>query len=227
MTEWHYMVGGKPVGPITADDIERKFREGVVQRDTLVWTEGMPEWRPMHEVDAFSSVTRKSSPPPIPGSPPVAPSVEPNPTSDSEIAESSVKDREQIKLSNLRTSEPRIPWSRYFARMLDVSVLCSLILILSIVVSPYISPSLYLALYTSDERALVLVALPFVMVVNAIIITIFGNSLGKKIFGIHAVNVQADRPFTFMENIARELRVWARGLALGIPIVNFFTMIPA
>jgi hypothetical protein len=82
-------------------------------------------------------------------------------------------------------------------------------------------------MYTADNRLLMLFALPFVMVLNAIIITMFGNSLGKKIFGIHAVNVQAHQPFTFAENIAREFRVWGRGMALGIPILNFFTMIPA
>lgn len=139
----------------------------------------------------------------------------------------SADEKEQIELSNLRVSEPKIPWSRYFARTLDVSILATVLLTSSLLISPYVSLPLSLYLYTTDNRLLLLFLLPIVMVLNAIIITMFGNSLGKKIFGIQAVNVQAHEPFTFQENLAREFRVWGRGMALGIPILNFFTMIPA
>jgi hypothetical protein len=220
MAEWHYVVDGKPVGPVTTDDISQVFREGVVQHETLVWTEGMPEWRPIHEVEAFDSLTHKSAPPPLPGSPPAVLSVEPDPVSALDIDV-------QVKLSNLRVSEPRIPWTRYFARLFDISVLGTLILTAAMLVSPYIDQRFFLTIYTADEKVLMLFALPFIMVLNAIIITVFGNSMGKKLFGIHAMSVQADRPFTLMENLSREMSVWARGLALGIPFVNFFTMIPA
>src|SRR5690606_36625982 len=100
-----------------------------------------------------------------------------------------------------------------------------LLLTAAVFAAPYISLPLSLWVYTADARALLLLALPLVMVLNAIIITAFGNSMGKKLFGIHAVNVQENRPFTFAENVGREMRVWGRGMALGIPIVNFFTMI--
>ncbi|TIO30411.1 RDD family protein [Mesorhizobium sp.] len=234
MAEWHYVADGKPAGPVTADNIHEKFRDGTVERNTLVWTEGMPGWQPIHEVEDFSGLTKRSVPPPVPGSLPAVPdvpisTVEADAVPELEIDEqpASAKEGEQIELSNLRVSEPRIPWSRYFARTFDVSVLGTVLITSSLLISPYVSVPLSFTLYTADTRALMVFALPFVMVLNAIIITIFGNSMGKKIFGIHAINVQAHQRFTFVENVARELRVWGRGMALGIPILNFFTMIPA
>jgi hypothetical protein len=94
-------------------------------------------------------------------------------------------------------------------------------------ISPYVNLPFSLYIYSADSRLLMLCALPFVMVLNAIIITIFGNSLGKKIFGIHVVNVRSHNRLSFQGNLARELRVWVQGMALGIPFLNFFTMIPA
>lgn len=227
MTEWHYVVDSTPVGPVTGKDVESKFREGVIDGDTLVWAEGMPEWLPMQKIEAFKGLTRKSSPPPLPGSSTAVPTVEPDPVSEPDADKVSDAEKEQIRLSNLRMSEPRIPWTRYFARTFDVSVLGTVLLTTAFIGSSYLSPKLYLTIYTADPRALLFFALPVVMVLNGVIITVFGNSPGKKLFGIHAVNVQADRPFTLTENVTRELRVWVRGLALGIPFVNLFTMIPA
>lgn len=234
MAEWHYVAGGQPVGPVAAEDIENRFQEGVIDRDTLVWSEDLPEWQPIRQVEAFDALTRKKAPPPIPGTVQPKASAEPDPVpfpENDEIAsekeEASEEERNQIRLSNLRMSEPPIPWTRYFARTFDVSVLGTVLLTIAFVATPYVSPELFLAMYTADPRALLFFALPIVLVLNGVIITVFGNSPGKKLFGIHAINVQADRPFTLSENVARELRVWVRGLALGIPFVNFFTMIPA
>ncbi|CAI2934993.1 RDD family protein [Aminobacter niigataensis] len=239
MAEWHYVADGNPVGPVTADDIHERFRDGTIKRDTLVWTDGMPGWRAIHEIEDFDSLTKKKLPPPIPGVSPVVPEVPVIPVNAVEEAAHAVPhleiderpvsalERQQIELSNLRVSEPRIPWTRYFARTFDVSVLGTVLISSILLISPYVSLPFSLYMYTADNRLLMLFALPFVMVLNAIIITMFGNSLGKKIFGIHAVNVQSHKRFSFQENLARELRVWGRGMALGIPILNFFTMIPA
>lgn len=225
MAEWHYAVGGQPVGPVEVEDVENMFRERIIDRDTLVWTEGMPGWRPMHEIPAFHGLTRQSLPPPLPdrlGSQAVEPD-------SAQLASSEMRaeDTEQVRLSNIRMSEPQIPWTRYFARVFDVAVLGSAVLTVAFVAASYLSPKFYLVIYTADPRALLLIALPAVLILNAVVITVFGNSAGKKLFGIHTVNSQVDRPFTLTENIARELRVWIRGLAFGIPLINLITMIPA
>lgn len=145
MAEWHYVADGKPVGPITADDIHEKFRDGTIKRDTLVWSDGMPGWQAIHEIADFDTLTKKKLPPPIPGVPPAVPvapevpvvAVEEAAVPELEIDERPMteQEREQIGLSNLRVSEPRIPWTRYFARTFDVSVLGTALITSTLLIS--------------------------------------------------------------------------------------------
>lgn len=60
MAEWHYVADGKSVDPVTADDIHERFRDGTIDRDTLVWTDGMPDWQPIHEIEVFKSLTKRA-----------------------------------------------------------------------------------------------------------------------------------------------------------------------
>jgi uncharacterized RDD family membrane protein YckC len=43
--EWYYAIGGQQNGPVSDDEFNRLVSMGTVQPDTLVWTEGWPEWR--------------------------------------------------------------------------------------------------------------------------------------------------------------------------------------
>ncbi|WP_109369336.1 RDD family protein [Ochrobactrum soli] len=237
-SEWHYVVDGKSVGPVTTDDIYEKFKNAVIGRDTLIWSDGMSDWQPIHEVEVFNSLTKKSSPPPIPGQPPAIPSI---PEIKLDLKELNLRDSPESGsvnaplidsvdnhtiLSTTSTIEPPIPWLRYFARILDISILATILISAAIIISAYVSMPIFVKIYSTDARVLTLISLPFVMILNAIIITIFGNSIGKKIFGIHVVNLRSNKPFTLVENIARELRVWVKGMALGLPFISFFTLIP-
>lgn len=52
MSEWYYLVGGAQQGPVDEETLSRLAREGRLSRDSLVWTEGMPDWRPAAEARA-------------------------------------------------------------------------------------------------------------------------------------------------------------------------------
>jgi hypothetical protein len=41
---WYFADGGKPVGPISIDDLKNMWKEARLQPDSLVWQEGMREW---------------------------------------------------------------------------------------------------------------------------------------------------------------------------------------
>lgn len=47
--DWYYAGGDKPVGPISEAQFEQLVQAGAIKPDTLVWQQGMPEWRPLHE----------------------------------------------------------------------------------------------------------------------------------------------------------------------------------
>jgi len=67
MSEWFYLVGGAQQGPVDEDGLARLAHEGTLKRDSLVWTEGMPEWRPAGTVRAemfgAAAPPRREAPP--------------------------------------------------------------------------------------------------------------------------------------------------------------------
>lgn len=74
---WYYHAPGEGrTGPYSADEIRTRYRERRIQRDTLVWREGLPEWQPLErvadEVDLYSVTPDASLPPPLPAAAPVA-----------------------------------------------------------------------------------------------------------------------------------------------------------
>jgi uncharacterized RDD family membrane protein YckC len=47
--DWHYAQNGLQIGPISGDRLLELAHTGVVTPDTLIWREGMPEWKPLRE----------------------------------------------------------------------------------------------------------------------------------------------------------------------------------
>ncbi len=48
--DWFYAEGGRQVGPVPQSEFDRLVQAGTIQGDTLVWREGMPDWRTYREV---------------------------------------------------------------------------------------------------------------------------------------------------------------------------------
>lgn len=53
---WYYVAGSEQQGPVDDTERERLVREGTITDSTLVWHEGMVEWRPHGEVIGVSAV---------------------------------------------------------------------------------------------------------------------------------------------------------------------------
>lgn len=53
---WHHAQEGRQLGPVTDAAFEALVRQGVVTATTLVWREGMAEWKPWGEVSADGTV---------------------------------------------------------------------------------------------------------------------------------------------------------------------------
>jgi uncharacterized RDD family membrane protein YckC len=49
--QWHYARDGQSVGPIEEGEFRRLIESGAVSADTLVWHEGMSDWKPCGQVD--------------------------------------------------------------------------------------------------------------------------------------------------------------------------------
>jgi len=71
MTDWYYHDRARGrVGPHTADEMRTRFRQRLIDRDTLVWHAGLPEWqaldRQIIELDLAGVRPDPSMPPPLP-----------------------------------------------------------------------------------------------------------------------------------------------------------------
>ncbi len=67
VAEWHVSINDVPLGPIRLEEISHKIDAGAVSEYTLVWREGLDEWRPLATVPELMALLherRHSGPPP-------------------------------------------------------------------------------------------------------------------------------------------------------------------
>ena len=57
---WHLHVGGRNVGPYSADAVADQLKTGKIDRNTLAWKEGMADWKPLKEIGDFRSAARSA-----------------------------------------------------------------------------------------------------------------------------------------------------------------------
>jgi predicted Zn finger-like uncharacterized protein len=59
--EWYAAINGVPVGPVRIAELRRKAALGAVTEDSLVWQEGMEEWRPVKQVPELAALVREAA----------------------------------------------------------------------------------------------------------------------------------------------------------------------
>ena len=71
--EWYAAINGAPAGPMRIGELRRRVIEGAVTEDSLVWKEGMEEWRPLRAVPELAQMIRDAAlkPAPLPPPPPL------------------------------------------------------------------------------------------------------------------------------------------------------------
>jgi predicted Zn finger-like uncharacterized protein len=76
--EWYVAINGVPVGPVRVAEVRRKAALGAVTEDSLVWQEGLDEWRPLRLFPELATSVREAmtrlSRPPTTSAPPPPPS---------------------------------------------------------------------------------------------------------------------------------------------------------
>ena len=122
------------------------------------------------------------------------------------------------------------PWRRYAARIADNTIVGLatwwIIGLVAYSVAPAESDAFF-AIFTApggqllDAMLTLLCAIPG----NAAMIGLSGLSIGKWIFGVRVL--RNGRPIGFRAALVRELDIWARGLALGVPLISLGTLIVA
>ncbi len=65
-TLYFYAVNGQQMGPVTFDKMKEFFAGRTINRDTLVWKQGMANWQALKDVDELKPFLGGSTPPPLP-----------------------------------------------------------------------------------------------------------------------------------------------------------------
>ena len=65
--QYFYATDGKQSGPVGFDQLKALFANRTVNKDTLVWKQGMTGWTALNEVEELKAFLGGSMPPPLPG----------------------------------------------------------------------------------------------------------------------------------------------------------------
>ena len=149
-------------------------------------------------------------------------------------AEEEIKNRsitttttEQVEnIINTQEKTAATPWPRFFARNFDVWLeICGVCVVLGIASGLY--PSSFVAWMFNTpgaDKLFDLLCLPVALILDAAIYHFFGNTPGKAILGLKVETFDAS-PLSFGQYLVRNFKIWVKGLALGFPLINLFTMI--
>ncbi len=66
-TQYFYAVNGTQHGPVSFEQLQALFAGRTINRDSLVWKQGMAAWTPLREVEELKSFLGGNTPPPLPG----------------------------------------------------------------------------------------------------------------------------------------------------------------
>ncbi len=59
--EWYVAINGVPVGPVRVSELRRKAASGAVTEESLVWQEGLEEWRPVRAIPELAAIVREAA----------------------------------------------------------------------------------------------------------------------------------------------------------------------
>ena len=108
-------------------------------------------------------------------------------------------------------------WPRFWARLLDITILSFPVGMLIGLLFPSLmvmdlSPRVF-------EIVVGMIALPLVLVVDALLLSLLGTSPGKAIVGLKVVDMEM-RKLSTEAALRRNVLLYLKGLAGGIPLLN-------
>jgi hypothetical protein len=65
--QYFYSANGQQAGPIGFEQLRALFANRTINKDTLVWKQGMANWTAVKDVEELKTFLGGSTPPPLPG----------------------------------------------------------------------------------------------------------------------------------------------------------------
>jgi len=64
--QYHYAVNGQQLGPVSFDRLKELFANRTINKDSLIWKQGMANWSALKDVEELKSFLGGNTPPPLP-----------------------------------------------------------------------------------------------------------------------------------------------------------------
>lgn len=223
MKLWWYEHADNQKGPVEIDKLSELIQTKQISTDTLVWNEGMPNWKPLNQIEELKHLIILS-PPPLPKK--HEENSDLNTQVEQQNTENTVKDNaKNINLEHICKYKSANMWRRFFARIFDVWWQLMLIAFTSAFILGYVSNDFSLWLNKpNSENLFTIYIFPLVFIFDAIIYRLFGNTPGKALLGVEIQKPNGEK-LTFKEYLQRNISLWITGFGFGIPIVNAILMI--
>jgi len=188
---WFYIYKHKQQGPVGLFELKKLFEQGILPAETFIWSKEMNCWQMAKSLDLFPDSTLK-------------PILIEQPT------ENIAKNWHELEKDTYPNGRPFV---RYLARFFDLS-LFSLVLITFVSI---FSPKFIL---DSSRIFIFMLTLILYILIEASILSIFGNTLGKSILNARLRMINGE-PINFLTALKRSIFVTAAGMGFGVPIINF------
>jgi uncharacterized RDD family membrane protein YckC len=115
-------------------------------------------------------------------------------------------------------------WPRFFARIFDTW--CEILLVsfaLGAVLGRYSAGFVEWINGPGASQLFGVLCLPIGLILDASLYRLIGNTPGKALLGLK-VKTFDNRALSYSQYLGRNFEMWLSGLALGIPLINLFTM---
>jgi uncharacterized RDD family membrane protein YckC len=212
---WYIGWAGASHGPFPLAALIQAASEGKLPRETLVWTPGMSDWLKAGEVpDLFA-----------PAASPQLPVVAGTDGIGSQWKASTSELTAHKGLVSAGALEERPTWRRFFARMIDFwASLISTVFLASVALGLLSQQAGIWLQNPSNATLFVYISLPIAFLVDALVVALFGNSLGKTVFDLRVRTNNGDSP-NLVAYFKRNFSVLWYGFAASVPFVMIVTMI--
>ena len=127
------------------------------------------------------------------------------------------------------TTNHAVPTSatkRLLARIFDLTWLMLLLQVSLAIFLKLVNSTAFVLVSQSlaVQLSLVFVLLPLALILEAAILSDFGNTPGKSFFGLKIIRDGQDK-IKFRQHFGRACLLWFKGLACGIPFLSFLTLL--
>jgi len=114
------------------------------------------------------------------------------------------------------------PWARLIGRTFDISLSMSVLtLVTDCLIEIVHSPMK--GVWLNYRQYLWLVFLPIALFIDALVMSLFGSTIGKTIVGVKVVALDGNW-LSFQQAVRRNFILYLHGYALGVPVLSFYAM---